>query len=78
MALTLTVSFLAGLMSGNAFPHFVKGIVRERYPTVMGDSPVINLIAGWVGLVLACFFEYLARPTLHPEWAFATPLLVYS
>lgn len=52
MGLTALLAFLAGLIGANSVPHFVKGITRERYPTVFGDSPVINLVAGWAGLVL--------------------------
>ncbi|HLO16031.1 MAG TPA: hypothetical protein VK206_14460 [Anaerolineales bacterium] len=53
MFATIALSFLAGVVGGNAFPHFVKGITREAYPNVFGGSPVSNLAAGWVGLILA-------------------------
>jgi hypothetical protein len=36
--------------------HFVKGITKETYPCVLGNSPVPNLIAGWAGLVIAAVF----------------------
>jgi hypothetical protein len=32
---------------------FVKGITKERYPTVFGNSPVPNLLSGWAGFVVA-------------------------
>jgi hypothetical protein len=40
-------------MGANATPHFVKGIIKEAYPNVVGGSPVSNLVAGWAGLVVA-------------------------
>jgi hypothetical protein len=39
-------------MGGNAISHFVKGLTKENYPTVFGNSPVPNLLAGWAGLVV--------------------------
>ena len=43
---TILLSLLAGAMSANATPHFVKGITKEPYPNVFGGSPVSNLVAG--------------------------------
>ena len=48
--------FVGGLWAGNAAPHFLKGIGRESYPTVLGDSALVNFLAGWVGLMLAMGF----------------------
>jgi hypothetical protein len=52
--------FVGGLLAGNAAPHFLKGIARESYPTVLGDSALVNLVAGWAGLLLALAFLSLA------------------
>ena len=62
---TILLSLLAGAMSANATPHFVKGITKEPYPNVFGGSPVSNLVAGWSGFVLAAFAVVLGtrRPT---------------
>jgi hypothetical protein len=49
---TVMLSFLAGVMGGNAIPHFVKGITKEPYPNLLGNSPVPNLVAGWSALII--------------------------
>lgn len=51
---------LIGILGGNAIPHFLKGITKERYPCVLGNGPVPNFIAGWAGLVLTSFLVRLA------------------
>jgi hypothetical protein len=48
----LLLWILIGILGGNAVPHFVKGITKEHYPCVLGNGPVPNFIAGWVGFVL--------------------------
>jgi hypothetical protein len=53
---SLILGFLAGVFGANGLPHFVKGITKETYPCVLGNSPVPNLIAGWAGLVIAAVF----------------------
>jgi hypothetical protein len=60
---------LAGVMGGNAIPHFVRGITKEPYPTVFGSSPVTNLVVGWTGLVLTALLALLARAGQRPVWA---------
>ena len=37
---------LAGVLAANAYPHFAKGITAQRFPTVFGSSPVVNVLAG--------------------------------
>jgi hypothetical protein len=65
---TVGLSFLAGLLGANAVPHFVKGITKETYPSVFGSSPVVNLIAGWAGLVLATLCVHGAHIGRYPVW----------
>ncbi|RZU73148.1 hypothetical protein EV384_1547 [Micromonospora kangleipakensis] len=60
MVPTLLLTLLAGLLAGNAVPHLVKGLTRERFPTPFGGSPVVNVVAGWAMVNLA---------GLHPVWA---------
>jgi drug/metabolite transporter (DMT)-like permease len=67
---TIILGFLGGVMGGNAFPHFVHGITRKRYPNVTGNGPIPNLIAGWAGLVLAALLIYWAHGDRHPTWTF--------
>ena len=45
--------FLVGVLGGNAIPHTVKGMTKERYPCALGNGPVPNLIGGWICLVVA-------------------------
>jgi hypothetical protein len=70
MLITIILSFFAGVIGANAIPHFVKGITKESYPMVFGNSSVPNLIAGWVGLVLSALLGYWARVDHYPIWAF--------
>lgn len=72
---TIILGFLGGVMGGNAFPHFVHGITRKRYPNVTGNGPIPNLIAGWAGLVLAALLIYRVHGDQHPAWAFGLAAL---
>jgi len=62
---TTLLTFFAGVLAGNSTPHFVKGITRERYPTVFGASPVVNLLVGWAGAVLAVLLFLAAGVNGH-------------
>lgn len=66
MWLSLVLCFLAGVMGGNGFPHFVKGITKEDYPNVMGNSPIPNFLAGWSALIITVLLVVWAQPALHP------------
>lgn len=57
---SILFGFLAGLMGANAVPHFVKGITRERYPCVFGNSPITNVVAGWFAIVIAAMLWSVA------------------
>ena len=65
----MLLSFLAGVLGGNAYPHFTSGITARKFPTVFGASPVVNLIAGWSGLAVAGLCLWGAHPVRHPGWA---------
>lgn len=52
--------FLAGVFGANAVPHFVKGITKESYPCVFGNTSVPNLLAGWAGFIVTVLLVYLA------------------
>lgn len=67
---TVLLSVLSGVIGGNALPHFLRGITRRRYPSALGNGPVPNLVAGWVGLVLAALLLAWAHPAGHPAWSF--------
>lgn len=53
--MTLLLCLLAGLCIGNGLPHFIKGITKADYPSMLGNGPVPNLIAGWSSLTIAAF-----------------------
>jgi hypothetical protein len=63
------LAFLAGVLGANAYPHFTMGITAQRFPTVFGSSPVVNVLAGWSGLALAGLCLWGAHPVRHPGWA---------
>jgi hypothetical protein len=69
MLQAVLLASLAGVLAANAYPHFTKGIVAQRFPTSFGSSPVVNVIAGWAGLVLAGLCLWGAHPVRHPGWA---------
>src|SRR5215475_6160920 len=66
----ILLSFLAGLMGGNAVPHFIKGITKENYPNVLGNSPVPNLLAGWSALVITALLVHWAQVEQYPVESF--------
>ena len=75
MLATIALSFLAGVLGGNAIPHFVKGITHESYPNVFGGSPLSNFLAGWFGFVTAAGLLYLARPGSHAVASFTAGMI---
>lgn len=68
---TIVLGLLAGVLGGNALPHFLRGITRRPYPNLTGNGPVPNLVGGWCGLVLAALLGWWAHPGAHPAVAFA-------
>ncbi|MEV0651099.1 hypothetical protein AB0I28_38180 [Phytomonospora sp. NPDC050363] len=71
----LALTFLAGVFAANATPHFVKGITRRRFPTPFGSGPLVNVLVGWAGFVIAGLLLVVARPQAHPRPAFAAAAL---
>jgi uncharacterized membrane protein YdcZ (DUF606 family) len=67
---TIILSFLAGMMGGNAIPHFIKGITKENYPNVLGNSAVPNFVSGWAAFVITVLLVHGAQVEQHPLWAF--------
>jgi hypothetical protein len=63
---------LGGLLAGNAFPHFVRGITKQSYPCAVGNGPIPNLVAGWVGFIVAGLCLWWADLPSHPLAAFAS------
>jgi hypothetical protein len=52
-------SFFAGAFAANGVPHFVRGIMHDTYPCVLGNSPIPNLFAGWSSFVIAGMLLYV-------------------
>ncbi|WP_280269162.1 hypothetical protein [Nocardia wallacei] len=63
---TALLSALAGTMGANAIPHFVKGMVGEQFPNLLGNDPVRNALAGTVGLAISACLGYWAHLPDHP------------
>lgn len=61
------LSFIAGDVFTNGIPHFVKGITGQKHHTPFGkpSSAVVNVIYGWVNLVVGGFLLHLAHPRAH-------------
>lgn len=66
----LVLAFAGGLLGGNAIPHFIRGITKQRYPNIWGGGPLPNVIAGWGGLVLAALVLHTAFEGREPLWPF--------
>lgn len=69
---TVVLSLLAGMLVGNAFPHFVRGITHESYPGVIGRGPVPNVAVGSLGLALSGGLVSAAGVTRHPRAAWVS------
>jgi len=65
-------SFLAGLFGANGVPHFIKGILGEKYRTPFGlsSTPVTNIIWGWANFVVAFLFLFTGNVHQHLLRAF--------
>lgn len=50
--------FLAGVFHVNAIPHIVKGITGQTHMTPFKrvSSPLLNIVWGFVNIILALFF----------------------
>jgi hypothetical protein len=68
MWLTTTLTLLAAVLATNAVPHFVKGLTKEPFPSLLGPAPAVNVVAGWAMLVAAVVVGWAADVPAHP-WA---------
>lgn len=71
MVQTTLLAFAAGVLGTNAVPHFVKGMVGEEFPNVLGNGPLPNAVAGALGIVQAVLLGYWANLPAHPWAGFA-------
>ena len=63
--------FFAGMFLANGVPHFVQGICGNRFQTPFASPPgvgessaVVNVVWGWVNLVIAGILLRLVFPVL--------------
>lgn len=70
MTKAIIFGFLIGICSGNALPHFIKGITKENYPCLWGNSPISNLIAGWLFINITSILIFFGNCKAHPEVEF--------
>jgi hypothetical protein len=66
---TILFCFFSGLFGANGVPHFVKGITKENYPCLAGNTPIPNLIAGLLMIVLAIVLFHFAPIAQHETLA---------
>lgn len=72
---TLALTFLAGVFAANATPHFVRGITKQHFPSIFGSGPLINVIVGWSGFVIAGLLFVASHAEAHPRVAFVAASL---
>lgn len=70
MLQTIALCLLAGVMGANGIPHFVRGITAQEYPNMTGNSPVRNVVGGWVALVIAGLLVFWSGADQHALIAF--------
>jgi len=54
--------FFAALFITNGIPHIIKGITGQQHQTPFGkpSSAIVNVVWGWVNLIIGTIFLYLA------------------
>lgn len=72
---TIALTFLAGVFAANATPHFVRGITKQHFPTIFGSGPLVNVVVGWAGFVIAALLFVASRAEAHPRPAFVAASL---
>jgi hypothetical protein len=67
------VWFFAGAFLANSVPHFVQGICGNKFqtpfaspPGVGESSPTVNVIWGWINLVIGGLLLHFFFPPLPP------------
>ena len=66
MITTIILSFLAGVWFGNGIPHFMRGITKQNYPSMLGNEPIPNLIAGWIAISTTPLWLYWSNAASYP------------
>lgn len=72
---TFALTFLAGVFAANATPHFVRGITKQHFPSIFGSGPLVNVVVGWSGFVIAGLLFVASRAPSHPRIAFVATAL---
>lgn len=65
-------SFLAGVVGANGLPHFLKGLSGKSNQTPFGKNSLayVNLVWGWLSLVVAALLIYYSHFHDHMLRAF--------
>ncbi|MGC1778627.1 MAG: hypothetical protein WBB34_11815 [Xanthobacteraceae bacterium] len=65
--------FFVGVFLANGVPHFVQGVCGNKFqspfaspPGVGESSAIVNVIWGWINLVIAGVLVFAAFPQLPP------------
>ncbi len=67
MVLTLSLAFVAGFFAANGLPYFVAGSHGEAVnPSPFRDSATVNVVVGWIGMVVGAVSWAFARVSEHP------------
>ena len=66
--------FLAGVIGANGVPYFIKGVMGKSNHTPLGksSSAYINVVWGWLNLVVASLLLYYSHFHQHLLRAFAS------
>jgi len=70
-------SFLAGLFGANGVPHFIKGVLGEKFQTPFGksSSASVNVVWGLANFVVAALFLFTGDVHEHLLRAFGMVVL---
>lgn len=65
--LNLVLAFVAGMFLTNSLPHIVSGVIGEIHMTPFGkkSSPIVNVVWGYVNLVLGVWVLQASGGTLN-------------
>ena len=67
MVITVVLAFVAGFFAGNGLPYYLQGSIGEgRNPSPFRDIPVVSVVTGWGGFVIAGVAWAFAGVGGHP------------
>ena len=67
MVLTVVLGFVAGFFAGNGIPYYIAGSTGSGVsPSPFRQTPVTNVIVGWIALVIAGVAWMFTDTHAHP------------